>query len=673
MGLKAEVHFAGHIFKILVYYRRMHQTIDEVNKPIGRPTGHLIDLVLESSKETNEFLAWLVGQGMKELKIVFSPVTGNGKSRTVLLRDAYCVFFKEHFDADTAYPMTSTVAISAGIVDDSGVIHFEYWKVSNIIPLKFESKPEIVLTPKISKITWIDAKTQEKTEETTYGNKIALAVKIANHKSGTASIKIEKEDGTEFENGEKSFTYVESVDEDGIAEISEIDIKEQWEEFKTADKDTLVATVEYLGATKKSKPLQLKSFDVKIKLLKDNKTIVPMGIPDFSGTKENKFIEFEVEILEKDIDNFDLEILKDDKVIYSQFYGDHILEEVTVIGKASKNGKEQKDTKNQEDSQEQESETTKKCKVGNYRFKWDGFIQGKYDSTLFLDGEFKARIKGHLNQAEKTAETKTFSFKRDKKKIDWVDIKIDENAKRIDVSLRINLRDGGEKGTEKYCKVIGRNRALQKKVCPWDKIPEKMIKKHGEPIKTPTKTFEELRSMALDGVSKYWSRKLSNTDGGTIIDGENYELNVNAVQDKKGMKAPKIIYFTNSKETNFTRSHNWEASRKLFYIVGYTIYKGDWDYEPESRTSPNFIETSAHEIGHEILLEYGGQLYSKKHKGSSTIGQDTLPNTPYPNKGEIDLMKYSSDRSLPKNYYNRVVASRKDTLSLVWLTKMRLK
>ncbi len=152
MGLKAEVHFAGYIFKILVFYRRMHQAIDEVNKPIGRPTGHLIDLVLESSNKTDEFAAWLVGQGMKELKIVFSPITGNGKSRTILLRDAYCVFFKENFKSTTAYPMTSTVAISAGIVDDGSVIHFEYWKVSDIIPPKMveptpvprEKKPKIV-------------------------------------------------------------------------------------------------------------------------------------------------------------------------------------------------------------------------------------------------------------------------------------------------------------------------------------------------------------------------------------------------------------------------------------------------------------------------------------------------------------------------------------------------
>ncbi len=163
MGLKAEVHFAGHIFKILVFYRRMHQAIDEVNKPIGRPTGHVIDLVLESSNETNEFAAWLVGQGMKELKIVFSPVTGNGKSRTVLLRDAYCVFFKEDFKSTTAYPMTSLVSISAGIVDDGGVKHFEYWKVSDIVPPKMVDPTPVPreIKPKITQYYFTDTNNNE--------------------------------------------------------------------------------------------------------------------------------------------------------------------------------------------------------------------------------------------------------------------------------------------------------------------------------------------------------------------------------------------------------------------------------------------------------------------------------------------------------------------------------
>ncbi|MCF6351230.1 MAG: hypothetical protein L3J23_09435 [Flavobacteriaceae bacterium] len=65
-------------------------------------------------------------------------------------------------------------------------------------------------------------------------------------------------------------------------------------------------------------------------------------------------------------------------------------------------------------------------------------------------------------------------------------------------------------------------------------------------------------------------------------------------------------------------------------------------------------------------------MYSKKHKGSSALGQDFLPNTPYPNSGEINLMKYYFERH-PLNYDNRVVASKEDVLSLIWLTKIILK
>ncbi|MCF6351232.1 MAG: hypothetical protein L3J23_09445, partial [Flavobacteriaceae bacterium] len=242
-----------------------------------------------------------------------------------------------------------------------------------------------------------------------------------------------------------------------------------------------------------------------------------------------------------------------------------------------------------------------------------------------------------------------------------------------DVTLRVNLKDGGANGVKCIEKDIDPDPKFRvpMKICPWDKIPENLIKKYGEPIKTRTKSFEELKNMALEGVSKYWSRKLTNTDGGTIINGESYEIVVNAVQDDKGMKAPEIIYFTNSKETNFTRSHNWELSRKLFYKIGFLKFSR-WEYLPENKGIIRFIETSAHEMGHEILLAYGGQMYSKKHKETSSILQNITNKNSYPKKGEIDLMKYYKN-SVVYDYYDRVVASKEDALSLIWLTKLELK
>ena len=92
----------------------------------------------------------------------------------------------------------------------------------------------------------------------------------------------------------------------------------------------------------------------------------------------------------------------------------------------------------------------------------------------------------------------------------------------------------------------------------------------------------------------------------------------------------------------------------------------------------DFMMTAAHEIGHEILVSFGGfaaHIHSKTHKGTSTLltqktieDEKNLSKTNYPSTGEIDLMKYYS------NYYEieRTVASEFDVIHLIGLTKMKV-
>ncbi|OCA76696.1 hypothetical protein BBI01_22040 [Chryseobacterium artocarpi] len=210
------------------------------------------------------------------------------------------------------------------------------------------------------------------------------------------------------------------------------------------------------------------------------------------------------------------------------------------------------------------------------------------------------------------------------------------------------------------------------------------------PIKNRTKNWEELKNMALEGINIYWSRTDKKTfNKGTDIHGEKWGIFVNAVQDENGMAAPKIIYFTNAKNTTFNRSHNWELHRELYYKTGYTYYsdwksynkntivyvtKG-WFYSDPKESDLDFKETSAHEIGHQLLLTYGGRSYSYTHKstsGPTWIQQDPLPGTKYPeNTEEIDLMKYA-DEEIPVDYHDRVVLSKEDSLSIIWLSKIEI-
>lgn len=199
-------------------------------------------------------------------------------------------------------------------------------------------------------------------------------------------------------------------------------------------------------------------------------------------------------------------------------------------------------------------------RVGTHEYQWDGFDDnGILDTAFYTNNDFNFLTRIYVKGQVKF---KTLKFKSYYDEVDWVDVRIDKKAKRINATLRVNLRDGGETGTEKDCRELGasRNAPVIKK-CPWDEISELTIKKYNEPIKKRTKSFEDLLKMALDGISHYWSRKLPDTK--TSIENETWEMLVEAVRDTNGMKAPKIVYFTNGNETNFTRSHNMGIIKKI--------------------------------------------------------------------------------------------------------------
>ncbi|WP_237276024.1 hypothetical protein [Tenacibaculum ovolyticum] len=412
------------------------------------------------------------------------------------------------------------------------------------------------------------------------------------------------------------------------------------------------------------------NFYLSIQHLTEKKTLVPLGIPAFNKSPENQNIEFEIEITENGIDDFQVEFLHDNKIIQSYYSGEQTLYEVIVTAKGS--GNSSNSTTNSQNTQ-------RNYPKGKYHVKWDGFDNnGIYDSTIFTTGKLKARIKGKRNGIEKTAESSEFSFEY--KEVNWVDTKINKNTKRIDVTLRVNLTDGGERGTEKGIYDTGSGSyAPITTHYPWDKIPEKKIKKYGEsPIRTRNKNndFKALKNLALEGIEKYWGRNNTNIGKGVYINEELYEVFLNCKHNLNGMIAPEIIFFTNLENGTFNRSHNWFGSRKLFYKEGY-IKGNDWKYRNTFGAVVRFQETAAHEIGHQLLAQLKGKYHSYTHKGTShpsVIIQSPVKGTRYPTGGkEIDLMKYADEDTYPPDYYKRIILSEKDLLGLIWLTKLKLK
>ncbi len=410
---------------------------------------------------------------------------------------------------------------------------------------------------------------------------------------------------------------------------------------------------------------------------------IPLGIPDFNGKKERDFFQFTYHIEDNDACELIVQIRNGNIVWYEE-----------TITDASK------------------------LTQGEHIWQWNGFDNdGILDTAKFTQAKrLNFYATGKDNDGNIGRSSTDFEVNYDK--VNWVDIKIDKNTKRIDVTLRVNLTDGGEIGTEKDCKeevkidYLNPGLKSSKAVCPWEKIPEKDLKKHGQnPITTRTKSFEELKELVLEGINIYWSRRYTNTQG-TIINDENWEIIVTAVNTNDSsisLDDIPLIYNTNN---TWSRSGNPGSSKfgdgnvmdelakilpdgvvqRISYNVGYIKYSNGWFYQYSSDEDSEFKFTSAHEIGHEILQAYAGNVYSWQHKGSSYylpqdkkpigkesfkeeyINRDFMEETKgenYPPLGkEVDLMKYYHN---DLDIKNRIVAAEKDALGLLWLTKLNLK
>jgi len=415
-------------------------------------------------------------------------------------------------------------------------------------------------------------------------------------------------------------------------------------------------------------------FDIELELIE--KDFVPLGIPDYKGSPENDKIQFELTVTGAGINQWHLTIKNGKDILYESFSASGELEEVIITAK-SKNPK----AKSNNPKVTTPVVIKRYWPAGKYILSWTGFNKnGIYDSTI-LKSE-KGLTVSIVGQAEFKKKTFTIDqpIKFTHKEVDWVDVRIDKINKKIDTTLRVNLKDGGTEG-----------------LSSWDKISKEALSFYNKPpIKIQERTYANLEKLALQGINQFWSRNSSNVGKGVSIASDKYEVFIHSKADNNGLSAPSIIYQTNIEAG---RSRNFEASRKLFFYEGYlyrdswkksnpssVFYKNKgWIYRSENINEeknvllnlPSLVEdfkmVSAHEIGHEILLAYGGQIYSKGHNGTTTwinlITQDVNDDAPYiPTDGEIDLMKYYQD------YYDisRTIITEFDLLKLIWLSKIKI-
>jgi hypothetical protein len=285
-------------------------------------------------------------------------------------------------------------------------------------------------------------------------------------------------------------------------------------------------------------------------------------------------------------------------------------------------------------------------KDGNATWQWDGYdSSGVLDTKVLKSKNLKILLTATKGSDQQTG--KPLELSNEAEEEEWVDVKVDRNAKTVDVTVRPKFSDGGVEGNS--------------------------VKNY-----TPM-TFGQLIDMAKQGIEMYWTRDGSRANGtnppvqttkGVYAVRVHADVNVEPTADnfklKTLLKAPdddSIVRLDSS--TSF-----WIFS-KMVYKIGYWVYKKRSPY----RADPDFKHTAAHEFGHRILGAYGDdRTYSWAHKSTSgKIDQQSNPGTSHPASGEIDLMKYS-EAALPytfEDYWDRSIAAEEDVKSLLWLARVK--
>lgn len=348
-----------------------------------------------------------------------------------------------------------------------------------------------------------------------------------------------------------------------------------------------------------------------------NHTITPLDIPDFDElgsqtTKNRESIDFVIENRSSAADQVTLQVFSGTTLLYTEL------------------------------------NTTAFCAPGKHRWQWDGYSNtGVLDTHALKNNLIAIRLTATKDD-KAVSTTQLLRFKS--AKTHWVDVQIDrgpitstQHHRSVLITLRPMFIDGGVEGT---------NKALA------------------------PPSFDTLKQLAKAGIEFYWSRNGSR--GGVIANGVTtlkgyYSVTVTA--DLTASRTATSLKLITNLTNIDTRSTTFPKYERAYHNLGFahhtftTVTKMHDTYYIDYAMS-KFMYTSAHEFGHFILNDYSTIQESWKHKGTTTIFQNTLENNPTPDS-EIDLMIYYSDKPDHLSIRDRIAASEQDVKGLICLSKIK--
>jgi hypothetical protein len=304
---------------------------------------------------------------------------------------------------------------------------------------------------------------------------------------------------------------------------------------------------------------------------------------------------------------------------------------------------------------------------GKYTWQWDGYdASGILDTQVLKSKRLKVRLtvqKGSKKQIQELM----LSNKPDK--ANWVDVKIDRNAKTIDITVRPGFEQAAPIGTHQTIQPM---------------------------------PHADLVRMAKEGIEYYWTRDGSRVVGADVI---NAPILTAKGEYKVAVKVePNVVPYAREfklidrldpskpgRMSEQSTSLGAFGAAKIVRQVGW-LRNGNHPL-PFDLIDERFRKETAHEIGHLVLDKYASipkgksgysmeydnnnneehsDDYSWSHKSTSTsITQKRLDALP-PSSGELDIMYYFMDGQEPRTiiWRERGVFSEQDIKGTIWLSRI---
>ncbi len=127
MSFKSKLTVGGKDFNILNVAYELKQETDATGRPSAVTRGGKITMTVESTGDSF-FFEWMTDNfDRKDGKVQFVKRDTDAKLKSLDFKEAYCVSYKETFDATGENPLVETFTISAQEITVGSGVHQNSW------------------------------------------------------------------------------------------------------------------------------------------------------------------------------------------------------------------------------------------------------------------------------------------------------------------------------------------------------------------------------------------------------------------------------------------------------------------------------------------------------------------------------------------------------------------